>query len=118
MPHVARPQAAGCGGYTANTSVFDDGNYASNIFFLNGYYHFTPSGKWESYVSAGLLLVQEVDIDLERAVSEISLTSDGDLVALKFSQVNPHEHFLAWIIANKGKGLRALTQCLEKRLKN
>ena len=42
----------------------------------------------------------------------------GDLVALRFSEANPHEHFLAWKIANKGKGLRALTQCFEKRLKS
>ena len=63
----------------ADTSVFDDGNYASNIFYVNGYYHFTPNGKWEPYVGAGLVLVQEVDIDLERAGEEISLTSDGEV---------------------------------------
>ena len=41
----------------------------------------------------------------------------GELVALKFSESNPHDHFMAWKITNKGKGLRELTQCLTKRLK-
>lgn len=63
----------------ADTSVFDDGNYASNIFYLNGYYHFSPRGNWEPYLGAGLVLVQELDLDLERGGTELSLTSDGDV---------------------------------------
>lgn len=62
----------------ADTSEFDDGNYASNIFYLNGHYLFERSGQWQPYVGAGLTWVEEVDIDLERGGNELSYSGDGD----------------------------------------
>ena len=35
-------------------SEFDDGNYASNIIYLNGHYFFDKSGDWQPYVGAGI----------------------------------------------------------------
>lgn len=58
---------------------FGDGNYASNTFFLNGYYYLTPRGTWEPYVGAGLAWIQEVDIDLEGNGPEQSFSGDGDV---------------------------------------
>lgn len=60
------------------TSEFGDGNYASNIFYLNGHYHFEQVGKWRPYVGAGLTWVEEIDIDLERGGDELSYSGDGD----------------------------------------
>lgn len=72
--------------YRSNESVTDidglgsypDGNYASNTFFLNGFYYFQSTGAWQPYVGAGLAWLQEVDIDLERDGVERSLSADGD----------------------------------------
>lgn len=58
---------------------FSDGNYASNTFFLNGYYYLAQRGAWEPYVGAGLAWIQEVDIDLEGNGPEQSFSSNGDL---------------------------------------
>lgn len=60
------------------TSEFDGGNYASNIFYLNGHYHFEQAGNWRPYVGAGLTWVEEIDIDLERGGDELSYSGDGD----------------------------------------
>lgn len=57
---------------------FDAGNYASNTFFLNGFYNFDNRGRWEPYVGAGLSWVQEIDIDLEGNGPEQSFSGDGD----------------------------------------
>ena len=62
----------------AGREEFDDGNYASNIFYLNGHYHFAPSGNWRPYVGAGLTWIEEIDIDLERDGEELSYSGDGD----------------------------------------
>lgn len=62
----------------ADSTFFPEGNYASNVFFLNGYYHFDAKGKWQPYIGAGLMFSQEVDIDLEINGVELSYTSDGD----------------------------------------
>ncbi len=58
---------------------FPDGNYASNTFFLNGFYYLNRRGPWEPYLGAGLAWVQEVDIDLEDAGAEQSFSGDGDV---------------------------------------
>ncbi len=60
-------------------SEFDDGNYASNIIYLNGNYFFERSGPWQPYVGGGLTWVEEVDIDLERGGDEQSYSGDGDI---------------------------------------
>ena len=63
----------------ARTLRFDDGNYASNAFYLNGIYHVTVRGAWEPYVGVGIGWLQEIDIDLENSGGEQSYTSDGDV---------------------------------------
>lgn len=63
---------------TSNTGTFS-GNYASNIFYLNGYYHFSRSENWALYTGAGIGWVQEIDIDLEDGNIERSFSGDGDL---------------------------------------
>ncbi len=60
--------------------TYGDGNYASNIFFVNGYRHFEPRGRFQPYVGVGLGWVQEIDIDLEGRGPEISYSGDGDVV--------------------------------------
>ena len=73
----------------ADTSEFDDGNYASNIFYLNGHYLFDKNGKWQPYAGAGLTWAEEIDIDLERQGSEeLSYSGDGDMGYQVFAGVN------------------------------
>lgn len=54
------------------------GNYASSLFFLNGFYHLQSSSAWTPYIGAGLAWVQEVDLDLEFNDAEQSYSGDGD----------------------------------------
>ncbi len=72
----------------ADTSVFTDGNYASNIFYINGHYNFSNSGKWQPYVGAGLSWAQEIDLDLERNGVEQSYSGDGEIGFQIFTGVN------------------------------
>jgi opacity protein-like surface antigen len=60
---------------------FTEGNYASNIFYLNGYYTFgtDQDRRWRPYLGAGLGYVQEIDIDLETGGVENSYSGDGEL---------------------------------------
>jgi outer membrane protein W len=61
---------------------FNDGDFASNIFFVNGYYHLDPvmNSKFRPYVGAGLGYVQEIDIDLKNASgAETSYSQDGEI---------------------------------------
>lgn len=71
-----------------NISEFDDGNYASNIFYLNGHYQFEKKDKWQPYVGAGLTWIEEIDIDLERNGEELSYSGDGDVGYQVFAGVN------------------------------
>ena len=60
--------------------IYTDGNYASNIFFISGFYYFKPfSESIKPYIGAGLSWIQEVDIDLEEGGTELSYSGDGDL---------------------------------------
>ena len=77
------------------SSEFDDGNYASNLFYLNGHYFFESSDKWQPYVGAGLTWIEEIDIDLERNGSEQSYSGDGDTGCQIFAGVN-YELGNAW----------------------
>ena len=61
----------------AATEVFPDGNYASSSFFLNSAYFFDTKYRWKPYVGAGLVWLQEVDIDLERDGNELSYSNSG-----------------------------------------
>ena len=54
------------------------GNYASNVFYLNGYYYFDSESDWSTYVGAGIGWVQEIDLDWEVGSMEESYSSDGD----------------------------------------
>ncbi len=72
----------------AGLSQFDDGNYASNIFYLNGHYLFAQNDQWQPYVGGGVTWVQEIDIDLERNGAELSYSGDGDIGYQLFAGVN------------------------------
>lgn len=54
------------------------GNCASSMFFFNGFYHLKSSSVWTPYVGAGLVWVQEVDLDLELNATEQSYSGGGD----------------------------------------
>lgn len=55
------------------------GNYASNLFYLNGYYDLYRQEDWSVYAGAGIGWTQEIDIDLERNGIEQSYSGDGDI---------------------------------------
>lgn len=74
----------------ADAAQFPDGNLASNAVYLNGYYHFRPTGKWVPYVGAGLGWIQEIDIDLEGSGPEQSYSGDGDTGYQVFAGANYH----------------------------
>lgn len=71
--------------YRSNDSVIttndgtelDDGNYASNTFYLNGRYSLTEGSKFTPWIGGGLSVVQEVDIDSEGASGERSFEDSG-----------------------------------------
>ena len=67
-----------------NGERFDDGNYASNIFYLNGNYHWATDGPWQPYVGAGIGWVEEIDIDLERSGEPERSFSDSGYVGFQF----------------------------------
>lgn len=72
-----------------DNSVFPDGNYASNMLFLNGiYYPKVGTERWSPYVGAGLSWMQEIDIDLERNGVETSLSGDGEIGYQVFAGVD------------------------------
>ncbi len=62
-----------------NGRQFEEGNYASNTFSLNGKYAFSSGTRWQPFIGAGLIWVQEVDIDLESHGQEFSYSADGDV---------------------------------------
>lgn len=72
----------------ADGQRFADGNYASNSFFVNGRYHFPASGAWQPYIGLGLGWLQEIDIDLETAGTELSYAGDGDTGYQAFAGVD------------------------------
>ena len=62
----------------ADGSVFEDGNYASNTFFLNGYYFPETERTWQPYVGLGIGFFEEIDVDLESGGVEQSFSGDGE----------------------------------------
>lgn len=74
----------------ADGTRFGDGNYASNIFYLNGYYYFEAKGRWQPYVGAGLGWTQEIDLDLEALGPEQSFSGDGDVALQVFGGAEYH----------------------------
>ena len=54
-----------------------DGDFASNTFFVNGYYRFAKWGDIRPFVGAGLGWTQEIDIDIKRNGRELSYSRSG-----------------------------------------
>lgn len=72
-----------------NGERYDDGNYASNTFWLNGFRHFPWSGRWQPYVGAGIGYIEEIDIDLDRSgEGERSFSDDGYVTWQAFAGVD------------------------------
>ena len=71
-----------------DVSEFNDGNYASNLIYLNGFYYFEKNDAWQPYVGGGLTWAEEIDIDLERGGDEQSYSSDGDIGYQVFAGVD------------------------------
>ena len=62
------------------TTLVTDGDFASNIFFVNGLRRFpAPSRQWIPYVGAGLGWVQEIDFDLNSGGTERAWSKQGEL---------------------------------------
>ena len=71
-----------------NGEKFTDGNYASNTIYLNGIYSLAKRGNWEPYVGAGLIWLQEIDIDLEEGSFERSFSDSGEIGYQVFAGVS------------------------------
>lgn len=64
----------------AGTTLVTDGDFASNIFFINGLRRFpSASGGWTPYVGAGVGWVQEIDFDLNSAGTNRAWAKQGKL---------------------------------------
>ncbi len=73
----------------ADDSEFSSGDYASNMFYLNGFYFpEVASEKWSPYLGAGLSVMQEIDLDLESNGNETSLSGSGDVGYQLFAGVD------------------------------
>lgn len=60
---------------------FNDGDFSSSIFFLNGRYTFDPvmQAKFRPYLGAGIGYVEEIDMDLNAGGVETSYSQDGEI---------------------------------------
>ena len=60
---------------------FNDGNFASNIFFVSGKYTFDtiPQTNLRPYIGAGLGYVQEIDLDLVNGGVEYSYSKNNEM---------------------------------------
>jgi len=74
--------------YRSNDSVITDasgsqlpaGNYASNLFYLNGRYDLPlETGDWQVWIGGGLTVVQELDLDSESSTGETSFSDGGSI---------------------------------------
>ncbi|PXY00779.1 hypothetical protein DF185_12805 [Marinifilum breve] len=54
-----------------------DGNYASNIIYLDGLYSLYKNDKSTLYTGAGLAMIEEIDLDYETNGSEVSFSESG-----------------------------------------
>ncbi|GAB5379893.1 MAG: hypothetical protein Alis3KO_14350 [Aliiglaciecola sp.] len=64
---------------TIDDSVtYEEGNYASSMFSINGIWSFNNFDRIKPYVGAGLLWAQEIDIDLETNGEELSYSGSSD----------------------------------------
>lgn len=67
-----------------DNTLFEEGNYASNLFYLNGLYFFELNNNWQYYLGAGLGWLQEIDIDLETNGNELSYSGSGEMAFQAF----------------------------------
>jgi len=65
----------------SNGTSFNDGNFASNILFVNGKYTFDkiPQSNLRPYIGAGLGYVQEIDLDLVTGGVEYSYSKKNEM---------------------------------------
>ena len=65
----------------SNGTSFNDGNFASNIFFVSGKYTFDtiPQTNLRPYIGAGLGYVQEIDLDLVTGGVEYSYSKNNEM---------------------------------------
>lgn len=64
----------------AGTTLVTDGDFASNILFINGLRRFpSASGGWTPYVGAGAGWVQEIDLDLNSGGTDRAWSKQGKL---------------------------------------
>jgi hypothetical protein len=68
-------------------SNFPEGNYASNVLYVNGIYFFNPYGLLTPYAGVGLGWMQEIDIDLERDGLEDSFSNSGSITYQGFAGI-------------------------------
>ena len=57
--------------------VATTGDFASNTYFVNGYYRFARTGMVRPFVGLGLGWAQEIDIDIERGGQQLSYSRSG-----------------------------------------
>ncbi|MGC6481148.1 MAG: outer membrane beta-barrel protein [Porticoccaceae bacterium] len=69
-------------------TLFPNGNFASNLFYVNGIWHFDARRKWHPYVGAGLGFIQEIDIDLEAGGIEQSFSDSGNFGSQVFGGID------------------------------
>ena len=63
---------------SVSTTTVNDGDFASNIFFINGLRRFpSASGGWTPYVGAGIGWVQEIDFDLNSGGTDRAWSKQG-----------------------------------------
>jgi outer membrane protein W len=62
-------------------SRFNDGDFASNIFFVNGRYTFDPFAQTNlrPYIGGGLGYVEEIDVDLKSGGVERSYSKNSEM---------------------------------------
>jgi opacity protein-like surface antigen len=63
----------------AGSAAVSEGDFASNILFVNGLRRFDHTGGWVPYLGLGIGWVQEIDFDLNSTATERAWSKQGDL---------------------------------------
>ena len=63
----------------SNGELFNDGNYASNTFYVNGRYAFFKPRRLTPWLGGGLNWVQEIDLDSNSNTSANSFSDSGSI---------------------------------------
>jgi len=96
-------------------TFFPEGNYASNIVYVNSIYTFDGFEKWRPYLGLGLGWIQEIDLDLEQNGIEQSLSNSGNLAYQGFVGVEYHWS-AAWSFHTELRHAGAKSGTLENEL--